>query len=265
MLITTKSVVVLLLIVVTIVMVSIPSVYGDFSDIVQQKYDESLYHVGINLTEGDVYEYKICSDDTIQQVIYPYHCYNIQLNFVTILESYKGKVWVVQGNFTTPEINRSMILLIDVDTFEVSTDRLNVDLGNSIQNTIFSLSQYGKSSLSIGTVWGIIPSYFTHDVPLEIKRHELIDTEIGEIDSVILGYDVVQPSNYYISNDFSFPVRGNILSPNIIFPEPIELFYFEIINFSNNSNYDSNYDVIQEPHFELNQDIVISVEDKSSN
>ncbi len=108
--------IVLLSIVVTIVssvvLVSIPSVYGSTTthlDQVNQNYESSLWKLGGTIQEGDTYQYKICSDKTILQVIYPYHCYNIELEFVNILESYKGKVWVVQGNFTTPEINRYMI------------------------------------------------------------------------------------------------------------------------------------------------------------
>ncbi len=138
----------------------------------------------------------------------------------------------------------------------MNTDRLNVDLGESLENTIFSLSQYGKSSLSTGTVWGIIPSYFTNDVPLEVKRQEPIDTPIGFIDTFVLGYDVIVQSNYYISDEYSFPVRALILSPQIIFPEPIELFYYELVSFSN-----KNSDEIRESYSEIPN--IISVEPKS--
>jgi len=206
------------------------SVYGDYFDKVNQKYESSLWKLGENIQEGDTYEYKICSDSNydriISQIIHPNHCYTISLEFVTILESYKGMVWVVQGNFTipstilgtTPEISNQMILLINPDTFQVSTDKLNVNLGSSLENTIFSLSIHGKKSLSTGTIWGMIPSYFTNDIPLEIKRHQIIDTPIGEIDSIVLGYDIIEESNYYISKNIPFPVRAEILSPHIIFP-----------------------------------------------
>jgi len=198
-----------------------------------------MWKLGDNIQKGDMYEYKICSDRIISQVIYPYHCYNIELEFVTILESYKGKVWVVQGNFTTLEINRSMILFINPDTFEVDTDLLNVDLGNSLENTIFSLSKYGEKSLSIGTVWGMVPSYFTNDIPLEIKKHELIDTSLGEINSKVLGYDVIVSSNYYVNEQYPFPVKASIFSPNIIFPESIEEYWYELEEYSN------KYDKVQ--------------------
>lgn len=69
---------------------------------VKQNYDNynnSLWSLGNNIQEGDYYSYKICNDsnynDTMYQVIYPYHCYIINLEFVTILTSYTGDVWVV--------------------------------------------------------------------------------------------------------------------------------------------------------------------------
>jgi len=223
--------------------ISIFSAYGDtnlsYLDQVNQHYDNynnSLWSLGENIQEGDYYSYKICNDDYIAQKIYPYHCYNIELEFVTILESYKGKVWIVQGNFTTLEINRSMIFLIDPDTFEVDTDLLNVDLGNSLENTIFLLSIYGEKSLSIGTVWDHIDSYFTNKIPLEIKNKQTIQIPNGVVDTSIetsvLSYDIIIPSNIYLHNDFPFPLKAKLYSPNIIYPEPQELYYFELLEYS---------------------------------
>ena len=107
--------------------ISIFSAYGDtnlsYLEQVQANYDSynnSLWGLGNNLAEGDYYSYKICNDDIMYQKIYPYHCYEISLEFVTILESYKGKVWVVQGNFTTVDVTEQMVLLIDTDTFKVN-------------------------------------------------------------------------------------------------------------------------------------------------
>lgn len=258
MLVSVKSTILLTIILLSVTVLSVtstPFAYSHFtpsdSDHIIQHYDSSLWGVGNNLKEGDSYEYKICGDKTISQVIHPYHCYNIELDFVTILESYKGKVWVVQGNFTTLEINRSMILFINPDTFQVDTDLLNVDLGNSLENTIFSLSVYGDKSVSIGKQWGMIPSYFTNDVSLEIKRQELIDTKIGIISTMVLGYDVIQQSNYYIS-DLPFPVKASIFSPNIIFPEPVEEYWYELEYYSNKLDYTSyNEHFITPPPFEV--------------
>jgi len=162
----------------TITGVIVPSVSAlSYLEQVQANYDSynnSLWSLGNNLAERDYYSYKICNDDIMYQKIYPYHCYDISLEFVTILESYKGKVWIVQGNLTTPDVTQQMIFLIDTDTFEIQTDKLNVDLGNSISNTIFSLSIYGEKSLSTGTVWDYLDSYYTNKIPLEIKNKQTI-------------------------------------------------------------------------------------------
>ncbi len=231
--------------------------YGDsnlsYLEQVQANYDDynnSLWRLGDNLQEGDYYSYKICNDNTLYQKIYPYHCYIISLEFVTILQSYKGDVWVVQGNFTilgtTPDITEQMIFLIDVDTFKVNTDILHKELGDSIQNTIFSLSIYDEKSLSIGTVWDQLDSYYTNKIPLEIKNKQTIQVQTkslnGTIETSVLSYDIIIPSNIYLHNDFPFPIKAKLYSPNIIYPTPQELYYFELLEFGNyDSNYNSNY------------------------
>ncbi len=258
---------------------------------VQANYDSNynqrnLWSLGNNIQEGDYYSYKICNDDYITQIIYPYHCYQINLEFVKILTSYKGKVWVVQGNFTildttlgttldtildnTPNTSQPMIFLIDSTTFDVTTDPFNVDLGNSIQNTLFSLSTHGVQSLSIGTIWGEIDSYFTNTIPFEIKNKQTIpvshtsvvtnvvtsvngtvDTSIvnsivtevvtsivTNLETSVLSYDIIIPSNIYLHESFPFPLKAVMYSPHIIYPHPKELYYFELLDYSNEySNY----------------------------
>jgi len=202
-------------------------------------HNRDTWSLGNNIQKGDYYSYKICLDDKMYQKIYPYHCYDISLEFVTILTSYTGDVWVVQGNLTTPHTSEQMIFLIDTDNFKVSTDKLNVDLGNSIQNTIFSLSIYGEKSLSIGTVWDSIDSYFTNKIPLEIKNKQTIQVQtkslngtiVTNVETSVLSYDVVVPSNIYLHNDFPFPLKSKLYSPNIIYPEPQELYYFELLEY----------------------------------
>ena len=220
------------------------SIYN-YLEQVQANYDSNysqrnLWRLGENIQEGDYYEYKICNDDTMYQIIYPYHCYTISLEFVTILESYQGKVWIVQGNFITPNISEQIIFLIDTDNFKVNTDLLHKELGVSIQNTIFSLSKYGKSSLSIGTVWDYLDSYFTNKIPLEIKNKQSIQILNGSnyngnystIETSVLSYDIIVPSNIYLHNDFPFTVQAKLYSPNIIYPEPKELYYYELLEYS---------------------------------
>jgi len=168
----------------------VPSVSAiSYLDQVKANYDnynDSLWSLGNNLAEGDYYSYKICNDDIMYQKIYPYHCYEISLEFVKILESYKGDTWIVQSYLTIGdtigntigdpiENNTSpLILLIDPISFDVSTDQFNKKIGASLENTIFSLSLYGEKSLSIGEQWDEIDSYYTNKIPLEIKNKQTI-------------------------------------------------------------------------------------------
>lgn len=202
-----------------------------FFDQVSQNYEKSLWGVGDNLLEGETYTYKICNDLQMSQIIYPYHCYFIELTFVSLMESYKGETCVVQGYLTIGDKTTSSILFINPDTFEVESDRLNVNLASSLENTIFSLSQYENLSLSIGTLWDEIDSYFTNPVPLEVKRHEEINMVNNTIGVTVLAYDVVIESTYFINEDFPFPLKASLYSPQIIFPEPVPLLFFELVDY----------------------------------
>ncbi len=256
--------------------------YNHYDDVMSHQNNSidryETWSLGNNISEGDYYEYKICNDDIIAQMIYPYHCYVINLEFVTILESYKGKVWVVQGNFTilgstldtilgtTPHTSQPMIFLIDSTNFKVDTDILHKDIGVSLENTIFSLSQYGVQSLSIGTIWDEMDSYFTNKIPLEIKNKQTIQIPhtsivtnivtgingtvvtsivtniVTNLETSVLSYDVIVPSNIYLHESFPFPLKAVTYSPHIIYPQPKEEYYFELLDYSNEySNYHSNY------------------------
>jgi hypothetical protein len=48
------------------------------------------------------------------------------------------------GVLTTDGEERSLILQIDPVTFKVTIDKLNIDLANSLEKTIFSSSEYEK-------------------------------------------------------------------------------------------------------------------------
>jgi len=250
-LVTIKSIIILFSIVASIILLySSLLAYGDSSNLsyleqVKQNYDnynDSLWSLGNGIQDGDYYSYKICNDTIMYQVIYPYHCYIINLEFVKLLESYNGDTWITQSHITIGDTiggtilnsnNTSpLILLIDPYTFEVTTDPFNKKIGKSLENTIFSLSIYGVQSLSIGTVWDEIDSYYTNKIPLEIKNKQSIEMNNDTLETSVLSYDIIIPSNIYLHNSFPFPLKAKLYSPNIIYPEPQELYYFELIDYS---------------------------------
>jgi len=224
----------------------IPLVLAEnFVDQVNSNYQSTLWSVGANLKDGDSYIYKIC-DNYLPRTVIDSHCYTIELHFGEILQSWSGPVWIVQGILNYDDINNHpiteyMIFQINPETFEVYPDRLNFELANSLENTIFSLSKYSNKSLIVGNVWDDIDSYFTNSIPLEIKRQQIVITPFGDVETFVLGYNAVEESNYMIDGSLAFPIRGNVYSPHLIFPEPQQLFYYDLISYSN-SYYDDSYD-----------------------
>lgn len=214
------------------------SAYSNHYDEVMDNQNNVSWSVGDNLNEGDYFHYTICNDELMSQIIWPYHCYDVKLTFISILESYKGNTWLVQGYLIVNENVSPMILFVNPYTFEVSTDPLNVNLGESLENTIFSLSKYGEKSLSIGTVWDSIDSYFTNKINLEIKSKTILSIQNNTIPVSVLSYDIIKPSVTHISTDYPFPLFSEIYSPQIIFPEPKELLYYKLVEYYNKSNFD---------------------------
>ena len=249
----------------------IPTIQSEtFEEQVNSNYSSTLWSVGNNLQEGDLYIYKIC-DNSLPRTVIDSHCYTIELQFLQILESWRGPVWIVQGILNYDDANnqpitKHMIFQINPKTLEVYPDRLNFELANSLEHTIFSLSAYSEKSLTVGTLWDDIDSYFTNSIPLEIKRQQNIITPFGDLEVFVLGYDVIEESNFFIDDFFAFPIRGDVYSPHLIFPEPQQLFYYELISYSNNYYADfygdNSYDnIINGTFYPTNELGVVSQED----
>ena len=228
-----------------------------FEEQVNSNYQSTLWGVGANLKDGDSYTYKIC-DNSLPRTVIDSHCYEIELYFSEILQSWRGPVWIVQGILNYEDTNnhtitKYMIFQINPEIFEVYPDRLNFELANSLEKTIFSLSKYSNKSLTVGTLWDDIDSYFTNSVPLEIKRQQNTITPFGDVETFVLGYNVVEESNYMIDDSLAFPIKGDVYSPHLIFPEPQQLFYYDLISYSNSYSdsysdnfYDSSYNELNE-------------------
>lgn len=224
----------LLAIISIISIIAIPSVSGNLQDERQLLFynNNDNWGIGDDLIEGDYFEYRICGENLATKVITPHHCFDVQLTFVAIMESSQGMVWVVQGMYSDVVNTRYMIFQIDTETFEIITDSSNRELGWIIEDTIFSLSQYKSKSLTIGTQWGDIDSYFTQSVPFEIKREQQLIINNSTYNTSVLGYDVVIESNIFIDNNLPFPIKGEVYSPRIIYPNPELSYYYELMDYS---------------------------------
>lgn len=245
-----KSVLLVLFFVLSGVLVfSISTVYGlSFTEQAKLYHDNSSWELGEKLKEGDFFHYRICDSMVSPGVEIGFFCYDLELEFIQILESWKGPTWIVQGNVTTGDDShynsKYMILYIDPETFEVNSNPLYYHTSDSIQNTIFYTSQYGKNQLSVGEVWGMIPSYFTNDSPVEITRVSNVKVEYSDskVDTFVLGYNVIEESQIFINPDLPFPVKALVYDPNLIFPKVREMYYFELVEYYN-VNYNVNYDI----------------------
>jgi len=171
-----------------ITLLAIPNSYGQTPPVPTADYNEQkssqqdyLWHLGKNLSVGDLYTYKICDPKTIQTTAVNYHyfvqgnedhnssvCYTIKLDFVNLLTSDENQinerdVWVVQAAIHEKNNDglKYSVFHIDTLTYEVtSADTIHPDTKkytDSLQKTLFSLFKRtapGPQLLQIGQDWG---------------------------------------------------------------------------------------------------------------
>lgn len=242
---------------------------SSIEDIIEQQKQKEWY-VGKDIQSGDSFTYRICDDKTFTKSIFAEKCYTIQLDFYGLFDVPDGKTWVVQSLITTGDTTRSGIFQISPETLDISTDIFNIEFANSIENTLFNLKKFANpvfpKILDVGKSWGTIPSYLTMDAEILVLNEDFIKIGPEIFDVFTVGYNVKEQSTYAISKEFPFPLRGNVYSPTVIYPEPDFLFSFELIrySFADPANLDLAIDSI-ESNLDSIDDFVLIDNDYSAN
>ena len=220
----------LLYIVFVLLFASVPlSFASSIQDIIDHN-SENMWHVGKDLTPGDSFSYSIC--DNMQRFTEGGHCYDIRLDFFAELMSGSDEVWVVQAEVHHNNSTEYHVFLIDSDTMQIKTDYVGSKFAYSVENTILYLVNFAYEEspqrLSVGSIWGTIPSYIK-DLYVVISSTESFEDSSGTIhDTYLVQYGFFKSSVFLVSPDIAFPVHAVAYDTRVASNDPRVLFTFEL-------------------------------------
>ena len=217
---------------------AVPVFAFDISEI-KSRYQENQWWLGKNLTEGDYFIYEVCNSESFTKSTLSGHCYDISLEFVSLLQTGTGGAWIVQAQIVTDEEKKIYaIFQIDETTFDVTTyDKTAIEYADSVQETIFYMKDFAdpqtKKHLKIGNSWGAVESYVTPDPQMTVREKTntvIFDEQVSVYD---VGFVILEQTSVLISKEIPFPVDATVYDPHRIVPTTPTVFTFELLEHHN--------------------------------
>lgn len=211
-------------------------------DLLDRKGKPATWHLGKELAPGDQFIYKIC-DMILIVPESPDHCYQLNLEFIDILKSPNGDVWVVQAIIDHQEKMTYSIFQISATTFDITTDRTSIQYANSVSRTLFWIGKFAneldQKPLAIGKSWGKVATYTAPETELVIRNKQVItlDDNNQQFQTFTLGYNLIEQSTVNISDDFPFPIKAVIYKPTALHQNTPLQFTIDLIGYSNTRDF----------------------------
>ncbi|PJB98102.1 MAG: hypothetical protein CO079_03805, partial [Nitrosopumilales archaeon CG_4_9_14_0_8_um_filter_34_10] len=141
-------------------------------DLLDRKGKPATWHLGKGLTPGDQFTYKIC-DMILIIPESPDHCYQISLEFVDILKSPHGDVWIIQAVMDHQDKKTYSIFQISATTWDITTDGTSIPYADSVARTIFWIGKFAneldQKPLAVGKSWGKVATYTAPATELVVR------------------------------------------------------------------------------------------------
>ena len=210
-------------------------------DLLDRKGKPATWHLGKGLTPGDQFTYKIC-DMILIIPESPDHCYQISLEFVDILKSPHGDVWIIQAVMDHQDKKTYSIFQISATTWDITTDGTSIPYADSVARTIFWIGKFAneldQKPLAVGKSWGKVATYTAPATELVVRNTQVIEFNNEEpFHTFALGYNLIEQSTININEDFPFPIKAVIYKPTISHQNIPLQFTIELVNHTNTSNF----------------------------
>jgi len=210
-------------------------------DLLDRKGKPATWHLGKGLVPGDQFTYKVC-DAILIIPESPDHCYQISLEFVDILKSPHGDVWVIQAVMNHQDKKTYSIFQISATTFDIATDGTSIPYADSVSRTIFWIGKFAneldQKPLAIGKSWGKVATYTAPATELVVRDIEAIEFNNEEpFHTFVLGYNLIEQSIVNINEDFPFPIKAVIYKPTISHQNIPLQFTIELVNHTNTNDF----------------------------
>ena len=211
-------------------------------DLLHRKGKPATWYLGKGLVPGDQFTYKIC-DMILIIPESPDHCYQISLEFIGILKSPHGDVWVVQATMDHQDKKTYSIFQISATTFDITTDGTSIQYANSVSRTLFWIGKFAneldQKPLAIGKSWGKVATYTAPATELVVRNTQVIgfDNNEQQFHTFVIGYNLIEQSTVNINEDFPFPIKAVIYKPTASHQNIPLQFTIELIDYTNTSDF----------------------------
>lgn len=210
-------------------------------DLLDRKGKPATWYLGKGLVPGDLFTYKVC-DMILIIPESPEHCYQISMEFIDILKSPHGDVWIIQVTMDHQDKKTYSIFQISATTFDITTDGTSIPYADSVSRTIFWIGKFAneldQKPLAVGKSWGEVATYTAPATELVVRNTQVIEFNNEEpFHTFALGYNLIEQSIVNINEDFPFPIKSVIYKPTISHQNIPLQFTIELIEYTNTSNF----------------------------
>ena len=213
---------------------------NSFERLVLEKQKEyPSWYVGKDVLPQQSYTYHICDYSIKPTLNYATSCYQVELDFIGLLQEQTGQTWIVQAIFTPDNSHNQWfsILHISEDFATITTDGTSMNYATSLSHTIFYLQKYANMHkpqlLKIGTSWGLVDEYVSPVPQFTVNRFTTIP--VGDITTSVyqVGFEVVKDNTFYIKEDVPFPVESTLYDSKTINTDAPALYQVKLLSITN--------------------------------
>lgn len=202
----------------------------------KQKYPS--WYIGKNIFSSN-YLYHICDYSIKSTLNYATPCYQVQLDFIALLQEQSKQSWIVQAIFTPDNTHKNWfaILHISDDFATITTDGTSMNYAASLSHTLFYLQKYANihkpQSLEIGTSWGSVNEYVSPVPSLVVNRFTTSNIGNTPLSFYQVGFEVSTYNAFYIQEKIPFPIESILYDSKSPDTSPRVLYQVKLLSASN--------------------------------
>lgn len=207
--------------------------------VIEKQKEYPSWYIGKGVLPQQSYTYHICDYSIKPTLNYATSCYQVELDFIGLLQEPTGQTWIVQAIFTPDNSHTQWfsILHISPDFATITTDGTSMNYATSLSHTIFYLQKYANmykpQLLKIGTSWGLVDEYVSPVPQFTVNRFTTIDMGNTTTSAYQVGFEVVKDNTFYIKEGIPFPVESTLYDSKTMNTDAPALYQAKLLSTSN--------------------------------
>ena len=203
----------------------------------QKKYPS--WYIGKDVLPQQSYVYHICDYSIKPTLNYATSCYQVELDFIGLLQEPTGQTWIVQAIFTPDNSHNQWfsILHISSDFATITTDGTSMNYAMSLSHTLFYLQKYANMHkpqlLKIGTSWGLVDEYVSPVPQFTVNRFTTIPLGDTSTSAYQVGFEVVKDNTFYIKEGIPFPIESTLYDSKTTNTDAQALYQVKLLSITN--------------------------------